>query len=66
MKLHRGEEMLVTFQTRWPFFGPWFLRVVELAEGQGVKITDLSTWRGRYFEAKEPAQALSDVQRTLA
>ncbi|WP_323025667.1 hypothetical protein [Castellaniella sp.] len=50
------------FWARWPFFGPWFLRVVDLAQEQGVKITEIPTWRSRYFDAKEPAQALSDAQ----
>ncbi len=56
------QDVSVAFQVRWPFFGPWFLRVVDLAQEQGVKINDIPAWRSRYFEAKEPAQALSDAQ----
>lgn len=52
-----------SFAARWPFFGPWFLAVVDLAESRGMKIDNIPAWRTRYLSAQEPSQAFFDMQK---
>lgn len=51
------------FSSRWPFFGPWLLTLVELAEKQDVPLPleNLLSLRSHYLNFLEPAEALSNL-----
>lgn len=51
------------FLSRWPFFGTWFIALVDLAEERGVQLENLSVLRAYYLNLLEPTQALSNLTR---
>lgn len=54
-------ELQQQFLTQWPFFGPWCLRLAELATTQNVQLESLSALREFYFQFLEPSEALSKL-----